>query len=81
MRKQDYIYQLCDYVLGGDFEKNNLKQKFEDNFYMETLPPKKEVRRIMKEIGKEHIWYSASVLLYGKKETNKDLRELINDCL
>jgi hypothetical protein len=70
--KRNAAYQMADYVLSGGHERDNL---------LLTLRTKilDTGRKDLREIAYSHVWHAAYSSLYGYREAQKEVTQLINE--
>lgn len=72
MNHKARIYQLCDYILSQDHERDYIASIL--NSCLKT-----HTRKELRQEAENSVWYSAMVLLYGRAEARKEVTELINE--
>lgn len=72
------IESICHYVLSQDHERENTIENMIGNYDFD--PPNVIKKRLWNERF-NHIYYSACVLRYGKREANKMYRECIKEAM
>jgi hypothetical protein len=65
-------YRMCDYILSGDHEKNDLIRILEENKDGAS-------RSDLREIAEEHIFFIAYRSLWGRGAARKEITEILND--
>ena len=70
MSKQDN-YALADYVLSGDSERQALI-----SVLLSSCPSN---RKHCRAIARDHIYHKAFKVLYGAKDAEKNLTEILNE--
>lgn len=67
------IYQVCDYVLSQDCEREHL---------IEELKGIRDCKRSeLRTTGEDHIFYIAFKILHGRVDARKELTEILDEVM
>ena len=70
--KKNASYQMADYVLSGGHERSDLLARLRQE-------PLETGRKVLREIAYSHVWHAAYSSLYGYREAQKEVTNIINE--